>query len=148
MDKRITIDVPETEDQNLFLGLMNANEKKKATRFVGTRRIGIKDESAVQVLVSEVEPVPCPLAIKITKFRGTILHVVPLGTDEVLETKSRERARQYLKQVEGLEHISDPTKVAWKTAFSCGQINAFFVAISILPLLDVIFGVIKRYQSK
>lgn len=52
-------------------------------RFTGTRRFGIVEPNAVEVLVKEVEPTPdpCPLAIKITKFEGTVLHFSPVGTD-------------------------------------------------------------------
>jgi len=145
LDSRITLDVPDSEDQSLFLGLINASERGKATRFVGTQRIGVLNEDAVQVLVRETAPVACPMAIKITKFQGTIFHYLPLGTDEILETKSKDRAREYLKQVQNVTHLSETTKVAWKTAFSCSQYDTFYDSISLLPMLDIVFGFIKKY---
>lgn len=160
-EKHITLEVTDSEERNVFMGLANASQNNRAMRFIGTRRIGVVDPTAVEVLVKEVEPTPdpCPLVIKISKFEGKIFHFSPVGTDvcllcftsdllqEPLQTKSKDRAREYLKQVEGLPHISEPTKVAWKTAFSCQQFESFFIAISFLPILDIIFGILRQYKQ-
>eukprot|EP01126_Amoeba_proteus_P001025 TRINITY_DN10293_c0_g3_i6.p1 TRINITY_DN10293_c0_g3~~TRINITY_DN10293_c0_g3_i6.p1 ORF type:complete len:287 (+),score=41.87 TRINITY_DN10293_c0_g3_i6:84-944(+) len=82
LDKKITLEVPESDDQQLFMGLINANERKKATRFCGSRRFAVVgDDSRVQVLVREVDPAPTPLAMKISISQGQIFHILPVGTD-------------------------------------------------------------------
>jgi hypothetical protein len=75
--------VVESDDRNIFMGLANANQNNKAMRWSGARRIKVLDESAVEVLVREVEPTPDPgpLVVKINKFEGKIYHFVPVGTD-------------------------------------------------------------------
>lgn len=82
-DKHVTLDVPESDDQNIFMGLANASQNNRAMRFIGTRRFNVVDEAATQVLVRESHPTPDPgpLVVKITKFEGKILHFVPVGTD-------------------------------------------------------------------
>jgi len=69
-----------------------------------------------------------------------------VGTNEVLELHSKSKVQGYCKQVESAPNISISTKSAWKTAFSSGLHDSFYLAISLFPLLDVIFGILKKYR--
>jgi len=147
LDKKIELEVEDTEDSNLFLGLQNASQRKKATRFSGIRRFQVnKENSNVTVLVKETSPSQFPIAARITYGRGYIFHIIHVGTDELLALRSKEKAQFYCKQVEDGPNINEATKIAWKTALLCSQEGSFYLAISLLPFFDVVFGIINKYS--
>jgi len=130
---------------------------KKVARFVGVRRFEIDPGCIldIQILVKEkadkqhvfaTKERDVPLAVKITMGTGTIFQLSYVGTSEILELRSKEKAQYYLKQVEDGPNISAATKGAWKSAFACNQWGSFYLAISLLPFLDIIFGVIAKYK--
>jgi len=145
-DKSIEVQVTESEDKDLLLGLENAALRHKVVRYQGTRRFQALDSTTVAVLAQETGVSPFPVAIKAKFGQGLVFHISPLGTNEVLETRSKEKTQTYCKQVESAPNISEQTKQMWKSAFSCGHHNSFFLAISLLPFLDFVFGVIKKYR--
>jgi len=116
-------------------------------RLRNTRRFQVSEtNTGIAVLAQETGDSPFPIAVKAKYGQGIIFHVSPLGTNEVLEARSKEKTQAYCKQVENAPNISEPTKQMWKSAFSCGHHNSFFLAISLLPFLDFVFGVIKKYR--
>eukprot|EP01125_Pyxidicula_operculata_P011555 TRINITY_DN3783_c0_g1_i1.p1 TRINITY_DN3783_c0_g1~~TRINITY_DN3783_c0_g1_i1.p1 ORF type:complete len:361 (-),score=71.13 TRINITY_DN3783_c0_g1_i1:23-1105(-) len=145
-DKQISIEIPETDDKSLFLGLENAASRNKVVRFVGTRRVVELGHPAVTVLVKETDPSPCPLIFKLESGAGFVYHILPVGTNEILELRSKELSLTYCKRVENMQNISESTKSAWKAAFSSGLHESFYMAISLLPLLDVIFGILRKHR--
>jgi len=147
LDKQIDVAIPDGEEKGIFLGLENAALRKKCVRLAGTRRVNVVEGvQGVEVLAYETSPSPCPLALKIQFGTGVVFHVLPVGTNEVLELHSKSKVQAYCKQVEAAQNISAATKSAWKTAFSSGLQDSFYLAISLLPLLDIIFGIIKKYR--
>jgi len=146
LDKKIEVTVREGEDKHLFLGIENASQRGKAVRFAGIRRFDVLPNESSQVLVQETTPSNGPLVAKMKIGNGLIFHLLHVGTNEVMELRSKEKAAFYCKQVEDGPNISDVTKVAWKTAFACTQWGSFYLAISLLPFLDIIFGIINKYK--
>jgi len=113
----------------------------------GTRRVNVvPNAEGVEVLAYETFPCPCPLALKIHYGSGIVFHILPVGSNEVLELHSKTKIHAYSKQVEASQNITAATKSAWKTALSSGLQDSFYLAISLLPLLDIIFGIIKKYR--
>jgi len=146
-DKLINVQVTENEDKDLLLGLENASLRKKVVRLCATRRFHVNEtNTGITVLAQELDPTPFPLVVKAQYGQGVVFHLTPLGTSEILELKSKEKTQTYCKQVENAPTISEQTKQMWKTAFSCGHQDSFFLAISLLPFLDIVFGVIKKYR--
>jgi hypothetical protein len=148
LDKRIDLKVEDTDDAQIFLGLQNAAQRKKATRFAGIRRFQVNPDNFpnVQVLVTETTPSQYPIAAKITYGRGFVFHFIHVGTDDLMELRSRDKAQFYCKQVEEQPNMNEATKTAWKTALSCSQWGSFYLAISLLPFFDIIFGIINKYS--
>jgi hypothetical protein len=139
LDKKIEVQVLDTGDSSIFLGLQNFSEKKKATRFAGVRRFQVNEENSnVTVLVKETSPSEYPIAAKISYGRGFIFHFIYVGTDEILDFKSKEKAQFFCKQVEEGPNIDQFTKNAWKTALLCSQWGSFYLAISLLPFFDIV----------
>jgi len=146
-DKGISVQVSETEDKDLLLGLENAALHNKVVRLRGTRRFTVVETNpSNSILAQEAGITPFPIAVKSKYGQGLVFHISPLGTNEVLEPRSKEKTHSYCKQVENAPNISEQTKQMWKSAFSCGHYNSFFLAISLLPFLDFVFGVIKKYR--
>jgi len=144
LDKKIELEVHDTDDKHLFLGLQNASQRKKATRFSGIRRFQVTENSDSIVLVKETKPSQNPIAMRIKHGHGFIFHFIHVGTDEVMELRSKDRAQFYCKQVEEGPNINSATKSAWKTALLCSQWGSFYLAISLLPFLDIVFGIINK----
>jgi len=146
-DKAIQVSVAETEDKDLLLGLENAALRNKVVRLRGTRRFQLLEtNTSTTALAQETGASPFPIAIKAKCGQGIVFHVSPLGTNEILEARSKDKTHAYCKQVENAANITTHTKQMWKSAFSCGHYDSFFLAISLLPFLDFVFGVIKKYR--
>jgi len=150
LDKKVDVVVNETEDKHLFLGLQNASQRKKSIRFAGVRKFRENPENPnVTILVKENSTDNYngfPLAAKLKHGSGFVFHFVHVGSDELLELRSRERAEFYCKQVEEGPNIHEATKMAWKSALLCSQWGSFYLAISLLLFFDIVFGIINKYN--
>jgi len=141
-DKLIEIDINDGEERNLFENL----EGRKCVRFAHTRRVELTGNPAVTVLLSETAPSPSPLLLKLQSGAGLVFHLLPIGTNEVMELHSKDATQRYLKQVENDPAVSEQTKMAWKTALAASHGDSFYLALSLIPFLEIIFGIIKKYR--
>lgn len=81
-DKGVAVEIPETGDKDLLLGLENAALGKKVVRYQGTRRFQVVESaSGVTVLAKETGVTAFPLAIKANHGQGLIFHISPVGTN-------------------------------------------------------------------
>jgi hypothetical protein len=143
-EKSIVVNVSDSDEKNAFHRLVDLSLQKKLLRRAGTRRFSVLNDM-VNVLVKEVAPSSdAPLAVKFKLGGGVVYHFVEILSNESTELRSKDKAKSYYNEVEAMCN-SEQTRQAWKSAYSCGQYDSFYLAMALMPFFEVFFGIISNY---
>jgi len=145
-EKTIIVNVnSDVEEENAFHRLIDLSLQRKLIRRSGMRRFSIVDNEEVTVLLKEVAPAKdSPLAVKFKVGSGVVYHFVEVLSNEITSLRSKEKAKSYYNEVEQMVNLEE-TKQSWKTAYSCGQYDSFYLAMSLMPFLEVLFGILSKH---